>query len=140
KFLKYRFKSGPVDLALLRTKDVLDFVRKNAGLQSAQRAKLLVTALRSFFRFAKCRGYILLDLEACVPTVPNWSKAEIPRSLSEEKVKSVLSACKRNTTTGRRDYAILLLLARLGWRASEVSNLRLEDIDWKEGQITVRGK
>ncbi len=140
KFLKYRFKTGEVDLSLLRTKDVLDFIRKNAGLQGARRAKLLITSLRSFFRFAKHRGYITLDLEACVPTVPNWSKTEIPRALSEEKVKSILSQCKRNTTTGRRDYAILLLLARLGLRASEVAKLRLDDIDWNEGQIAVRGK
>jgi site-specific recombinase XerD len=140
KFLKYRFKTGGVDLSLLRTKDVLDFVRKSAGLQGTRRAKLLVTSLRSFFRFAKHRGYITLDLEACVPTVPNWSKTEIPRALSEEKVKTILSQCKRNTTTGRRDYAILLLLARLGLRAGEVARLRLDDIDWKEGQITVQGK
>lgn len=140
KFLKDRFNNGAVDLALLSTKDVLNFVRKNVRSQNTKQAKLLITSLRSFFRFAKYRGYIVLDLEACVPTVPNWSKTEIPRWISQEKIKSILSQCKRNTTTGRRDYAILLLLARLGLRSSEVANLKLEDIDWREGYITVKGK
>jgi integrase/recombinase XerD len=140
KFLKAQFKAGAVELSSLKTKNVLDFVRKEARLQSTLRAKLLVTALRSFFRYAKHKGYIVLDLEACVPGVPNWSRTEIPRALSEEKIKGVLTACKRNTSTGRRDFAILLLLARLGLRASEVSNLRLDDLDWKAGEVVIRGK
>lgn len=140
RFLKAQFKNGPADLARLRTRDVLDFVRKEARLHSRKRAKLLVTALRSFFRFAKYKGYIVLDLEACIPVVPDWSKTEIPKAISQENITMVLKSCKRNTTTGCRDYAMLLLLARLGLRASEVSRLKLDDFDWSKGQITIHGK
>ncbi len=140
KFLTNRFKSGPMDLIELRPRDVLDFVKLSARSQSVKRLKLLVTSLRSFFQFAKCKGYIVLDLGACVPTVADWSKTGIPRALPMEKIKSILSQCKRNTAIGRRDYAILLLLARLGLRANEVVALKLEDIDWKDGYIVVRGK
>ncbi len=140
KFLKDRFKNLAVELSLLTTKDVLNFVRKEAHLRSAKTAKQMITSLRVFFRYARYRGFIDLDLEACVPIVPNWSKPDIPRWISQDKIKSILSQCRRDRATDRRDYAILLLLARLGLRSCEVANLKLEDIDWTAGHITVRGK
>jgi site-specific recombinase XerD len=85
KFLMSRFKTGPVELKELNPKDVLNFVQVSAHSQSVKRLKLLVTSLRSFFQFAKYRGYIVLDLGACVPTVADWSKTEIPRALPMEK-------------------------------------------------------
>jgi site-specific recombinase XerD len=72
--------------------------------------------------------------------VPDWRLATIPRSLASEQVERLLTACNRRTTTGRRDYAILLLLARLGLRAGEVVALELEDLHWRAGEITIRGK
>jgi site-specific recombinase XerD len=101
----------------------------------------MASALRSFLRFLRFRGEIKLDLAACVPAVANWSLSTIPRSLPPTQVEQVLAqTCKRSTAVGRRDYAILLLLARLGLRGGEVCNLTLEDIDWEKSRIAVRGK
>jgi integrase len=82
----------------------------------------------------------LLDLAACVPIVPNWSKSTLPKFLPPGTVQRVLNRCDRQAPLGRRNYAILLLLARLGLRAGEVVALNLEDIDWETSQMTVNGK
>src|SRR5499426_1783094 len=100
----------------------------------------MVTALRSFFRYLLHRGAIATDLAGCVPAVPNWSLSTLPRFLPAPTVEKLLKRCNRKTAVGRRNHAILLLLARLGVRAGEVVGLRLDDIDWSTGQITIRGK
>jgi site-specific recombinase XerD len=79
-------------------------------------------------------------LAAAVPIVASWSMASIPRAISAEQTKRLLASIDRKTAAGRRDYAILLLLARLGLRSGEVASLELNDIDWSAGQLTVRGK
>jgi site-specific recombinase XerD len=100
----------------------------------------MVSALRSFFRFLLQRGEIATDLAACVPAVADWRLSTIPKYLGAEEVERLLSSCDRCTGIGRRDHAILLLLARLGLRASEVVVMELDDIDWRAGEIAVRGK
>src|SRR5437879_431748 len=100
----------------------------------------MATALRSFFRFLLQKGELPVDLAASVPTVANWRLSTVPKYLTAEEVKRVLQTCDRRTATGRRDYAVLLLLARLGLRAGEVVALRLEDTNWRAGEILVRGK
>jgi len=75
-----------------------------------------------------------------IPTVADWRHSTVPKYLSEEQVERLLDACNRDTATGRRDQAVLLLLSRLGLRACEVVALELDDIDWRSGEITVRGK
>lgn len=139
-FLSERFRNKTLNLSTLRAADVTGFVQRHAHRFSPGRAKLLVTALRSFFRYLRHRGEISLDLAACVPTVPNWSSSTVPKFLPPGTVQRVLSRCDRQTPLGRRNYAILLLLARLGLRAGEVVALNLEDIDWEAGQMTVHGK
>lgn len=139
-FLSERFRHNILNLCALRAADVTGFVRRHAHQFSPGRAKLLVTALRSFCRYVQHRGDIGVDLAACVPTVPYWAKSTLPRFLPPGTVQRVLSRCDRRTTIGRRNYAILLLLARLGLRAGEVVTLNLEDIDWEAGQMTIRGK
>jgi site-specific recombinase XerD len=140
-FLSERFRNNtPLKLSKLRAADLIGFVQSHAHRLSSGRVKLLVTALRSFFRYLRYRGEISLDLAACVPTVPKWSKSTLPKFLPPGTVQRVLSHCDRRTPLGRRDYAILLLLARLGLRAGEVVALNLEDLDWEAGQMTVRGK
>lgn len=139
-FLAERFGAGPVDLSGLCAADVTGFVRRRAAAIQSKRVHLMTTALRSFLRFARYRGDIDKDLAACVPAVANWSLSTIPRALPPEQVKQVLAFIDRKTPMGRRDYAILLILARLGLRASEIRMLTLEDLDWQEGLITVRGK
>ena len=139
-FLTARFARGPVDLSRLCATDIIGFVRCHAAQMHTKRVQLMTTALRSFLRFARYRGDITLDLAACVPTVASWSLSVLPRALPPEHVKQVLQHCDRQTTVGRRDYAILLLLARLGLRSCEVAGLNLEDIDWKNGVFSVLGK
>jgi site-specific recombinase XerD len=139
-FLTARFGAGPVDLAALCAADVTGFVRRRAATLRSKRVQQMTTALRAFLRFARYRGELPTDLAACVPTVANWSLSTVPRALPPDQVERVLAACNRQTAVGRRDYAILLLLARLGLRAGETVTLTLEDLDWQAGWITVRGK
>jgi site-specific recombinase XerD len=139
-FLTERFGVGPVDLSCLCAMDVTGFVRRRAAKIQSKRVQLMTTALRSFLRFARYRGDIDKDLAACVPAVANWKLSTIPRALPPRQVELVLDSIDRKTAMGRRDYAILLILARLGLRAGEIKALTLEDLDWREGLITVRGK
>jgi site-specific recombinase XerD len=139
-FLTERFGTGRVDLSGLCAADVTGFVRRRAVTIRSKRVQLMTTALRSFLRFARYRGDIDKDLAACVPAVANWKLSTIPRALPPRQVELVLDSIDRKTAMGRRDYAILLILARLGLRAGEIKALTLEDLDWREGLITVRGK
>jgi len=139
-FLAERFHHRAPDLALLRAPHVTGFVMRHAHQLNPVRARLMVTALRSFFRYLRHRGAIATDLAGCVPTVPNWSLSTLPRFLPAATVERILEGCDRTTSVGRRNHAILLLLARLGIRAGEVVGLNLDDIDWSTGQITIRGK
>jgi integrase len=139
-FLAHRFGDGPVRLSRLCAGDVVRFVQRQAPRLHLKRAKLLTTALRSFLHYARYRGEVTCDLAAAVPTVANWSMPSIPRAILTDAVRRLLASINRRTAMGRRDYAILLLFARLGLRAGEVVRLKLEDIDWHAGSITVQGK
>jgi len=139
-FLKHRFGAGAVELSCLSPSDVVHFVRHQAPHLHKKCAKLMTTALRSFLRYARFCGEVDVDLAAAVPVVPNWSMASIPRAIAPEQVRQLLASIDRGTATGRRDYAIVLLLARLGLRAGEVVSLQLDDIDWKAGHLSVHGK
>lgn len=86
------------------------------------------------------RGEITLDLAAAVPTVANWSMPSIPRAIEADHVRQLLASIDRRTAMGRRDYAIVILLARLGLRSGEVAFLELDDLDWNAAQVSVRGK
>ncbi len=139
-FLKDRFGAGPAKLSSLRARDVVRFVQRQARRLHRKRAKLLTSALRSFLQYAHYRGKIRLDLTTVVPSVANWSRPSIPRGIAPDQVRRLLRQIDRSTAVGRRDYAILLLLARLGLRSGEVAFLELGDIDWKAGCLSVHGK
>jgi site-specific recombinase XerD len=139
RFLTLHFGDGYLDLSNLCAQDVVNFVRQQATLQP-RRANLMTTALRSFLTYARYRGKTKADLAAAVPGVANWSMSSLPKALLPEQVELALAHCNRQTPMGRRDYAVLLLLARLGLRAGEVTSLTLDDIDWEAGRITVCGK
>ncbi len=136
--------SGGDDLRLasMHAGQIADYIRRNAPQdRTFASAKHIVTALRSFFSFARYRDYIRTDLAAAVPSVAGWSMASIPRAMPADCVRVLLEASKtRRTPTGLRDRAILLLLARLGLRAGEVIKLELADIDWNEGCLSFHGK
>jgi len=101
---------------------------------------LLVTALRSFFRFLFVHGDLATDLSTSVPTVRRYRHATVPSFLTSADMDRVLAATDRSTRTGRRDYAILVLLARLGLRAGEIVALELDDIRWRSGELVIHGK
>ena len=138
--LQDQFGAGPLRLARLSAGDVVRFVQRQAQRLHLKRAKLLTSALRSFLRYARYRGAVTLDLAAAVPIVANWSMSSIPRAIGAAQVRQLLASLDRRTATGRRDYAIVLLLARLGLRSGEVACLELDDLDWEAGQVSVRGK
>jgi site-specific recombinase XerD len=140
KFLRERFRGRPLVLKALKAPDISDFVLRYAPGMNVKRAQVMTTAFRSFFRFLFQKGELQADLAASVPTVANWRLSTVPKYLAPQEVERVLKACDRRTAVGRRDYAILLLLARLGLRAGEAVVLQLEDINWRAGEILVRGK
>jgi site-specific recombinase XerD len=137
-FLSERFGKGPMNLRALDVSTVTTFVVRHAPTMSPGRAKLMATALRSIFQFLLQRGAIERDLAGCVPRMSDWRLATIPKYLSPDEVERLLQACDCQTSVGRRDQAILLLLARLGLRAGEIVALELDDIYWRAGEMTVR--
>jgi site-specific recombinase XerD len=137
KFLADVFGDGATDFSKLCATNVFCFVQRHAG-RCGKRAKHMVTALRSFFRYLRYKGYITIDLAASVPAVASWRMATIPTSISPDQIELVLSGTKGREEL--RDYAMFLLLARLGLRAGEVVSLTLDDIDWQHGCLTVHGK
>lgn len=140
RFLVERFGDGELQLLELGPSDISSFILRHASSMSPGGAKLMVTALRSLFRFLLQSGAIEVDLAASVPTVANWQLSTVPKFLTPEEIQAVLDACNQDKPVGRRDHAILLLLARLGLRAGEVVALSLDDIDWRAGEMTVTGK
>jgi site-specific recombinase XerD len=139
-FLSDRFGNANLNLVELCPQDVTGFVQRRARWLSPGRAKLLVTALRSLLRYMRHQGAISTDLARCVPPVAMWSLSTLPKSLPAGAVQRLLDQHERETPRGKRNYAVLLLLARLGLRACEIVALELEDIDWDNARITIRGK
>jgi site-specific recombinase XerD len=139
-FLGEKFAEPKLCFHAMRAADVTAFVKSRLTKLSPGRAKLLVTGLRAFLRYLLHQGKITVDLSPCVLPVACWSFSEIPKSLPTGVVEQVLAQCSRKTPIGRRNYAILLLLARLGLRAGEVVTLNLEDLDWDSGLIRIRRK
>jgi site-specific recombinase XerD len=119
---------------------IQDFLLDRIRNRSSEYTRLLSVALRSFFRFLYLYGETAIDFSFSVPTVRKWSQAQVTPFLSPDEVERVLSGTDRSTPCGRRDHAILLLLARLGLRAGEVAALELDDILWRSGEIVTRGK
>lgn len=138
--LSSRFPDSELNLAELTVRDVTKFLETRARKMSPGRAKLLVTALRSFLRYLRYQGETSLDLAGGVPAVARWSLSSVPKFLPPGTVQRVLDQCKRDTADRKRNYAVLLLLARLGLRACEIVSLRLDDIDWDQGCVTIRCK
>lgn len=140
RFLAERFGRGALRLAKLRPKDLHRFIIRQVQRVSRVHGKAIVTALRSFLRFLLQRGAIRTDLARTIPAVANWRLSHLPKSLPPGQVEQLLGSCDCSTPTGKRDYAILLLLARLGLRGGEVLAMTLDDLDWERGEIVVRGK
>jgi integrase/recombinase XerD len=139
-FLATRVRAdGQLDLAGLGAGEVAAFVVAQSR-QQPRSAKRIVTAVRSVLQFAYVAGLIDRPLGEAVPSPAGWTLTSVPRGLSPTQVAALLAGCDRNHPTGCRDFAILRMLVRLGLRAGEAAALALEDIDWRRGELTVRGK
>jgi site-specific recombinase XerD len=139
-FLQGRFGDSHVRLAELTADDAARFLLRPSASQAPKGAQLEASVLRSFFSFLTKEGAIDRDLAGAIPPVRRWRLVEVPKSLTRAEVTRILASCDRAAATGQRDYAILLLLARLGLRAGEVVRLELGDLDWRAGDLLVRGK
>jgi integrase len=135
-------REGPDGLGLERlcAADVSSFLARECPRRSVPGARDLVCALRSLLRYLHLAGLIEAPLVWAVPSVADLRDRTLPRGLDPGAVNRLLASCDRRTLAGRRDYAILLLLARLGLRAGEVAGLQLDDVDWRRGELLIRGK
>lgn len=145
KLLSFRFlqevcPGGADGFVALTPEIVIGYVERHALDGSADSGKAMCVVIRAFLRYLHLKGFISAALADCVPSIRRWRLAGLPTFLPPAKVQKVLDACDRTTAMGHRDYAVLMLLAKLGLRASEVATLNLDDIDWQSGTILVHGK
>jgi len=140
RFLDHRFGNRTIELPRLRATDTIDFVQHVLARRTPYRDKTVTTHLRTFFQYLFARGETATNLALSIPkTAQRWD-ARLPRHLSSDGVEAVLASVRGNPRHGARDYAMLLLMARLGLRAPEVIAIRLDDSDWRAGELMVRGK
>jgi integrase/recombinase XerD len=139
-FFAARAVDGDLHLDQLHAAEVSEFVLAECAPRSVGSAKYIVCGLRSLLRYLYVAGHTEAALDAAVPTVASWRLAGLPITFGRSEVARLLASCDRRTSFGRRDYAVLVLLSRLGLRAGEVAALELADIDWRTGELVVRGK
>ena len=140
RFLDHRYGSRMIDLTRLRAADTTNFVQHILARRTPYRDKTVTTHLRTFFQYLFACGATSANLALSIPkTAQRWN-ARLPRHLSPGAVEAVLASVRSNPRHGARDYAMLLLMARLGLRASEIIKVQLDDIDWRAGELLVRGK
>lgn len=140
RFLHEVCPAGASDLSKIRQEDVTRYIERHARDWSPDSGKAMCSSLRVFLRYLHHRGLNPLDLAGCVPSIRRWTLASLPTFLSAEQIQKVLDGCDLTTLLGRRDYAILIMLTRLGLRADEVATLTLDDIDWRSGEMLLRAK
>jgi site-specific recombinase XerD len=124
----------------LTAREVVEFLVVECGRVSAGSAKGRVAELRALLRFLFLHGFTPRSLAVAIPPVAGWHGTTIPKTITAARIEELIASCDTSTATGRRDRAVLLLVARLGLRSVEVVNLELDDIDWRAGEIVVRGK
>jgi site-specific recombinase XerD len=124
----------------LTAADVTGAVLAEAGTVSASSAQYFVAGLRAFLRFCFLQGLLEVDVSNAALAVTGRRRSPLPRGISRADTQALLDSCDRRRRIGRRDYAVLVMLLRLGLRANEVAALSLEDIDWRAGEITIHGK
>ena len=120
--------------------DVTAAVLAEANRVSVGSTQYFVAALRSFLRFCFITGVVKRDLSAAALAMTGRRQSSLPRGIAAADAAALLASCDRRRCDGRRDYAVVVTLLRLGLRASEVAGLQLDDIDWRSGEIEVRGK
>jgi site-specific recombinase XerD len=141
RFLEERFElAGDRFIVDLVAADVTGFLVAECGRVSLGAAKGRVAELRSLLRYLFLKGWTRRPLGVAIPPVAGWHDTTIPNGIAAGDVERLLASCDRSTPIGARDVAVLLLVARLGLRSAEVVRLALDDIDWRAGELIVRGK
>ncbi len=139
-FLAPRVTGTGLDLERLAAADVTGFLVARARLRTAMSVKAMASPLRCLLRYLFVAGLASRDLSGAVPAAASRRLAPLPAGADPATVAALLASCDRTCPAGRRDFAILVLMARLGLRAGEVAALRLDDIDWRAGTVVIRGK
>lgn len=139
-FFAARAVDGEPRLDRLTAAEVSDFVLAECASRSVGSAKYVVCGIRSLLRYLYVAGHVYAQLDAAVPAAAGWRLTGVPVVVGRAEVARLLASCDRRTTFGRRDYAVLVLLSRLGLRAGEVAALELADLDWRAAELIVRGK
>jgi len=127
-------------LAEVTASDVTTALRREAAAVSVAATQFFRAGLRAFLRFSFTEGLLEGDLSGAALAVTGRRRTTLPRGIEPEAARALLRSCDRRTVVGRRDYAVLITLLRLGLRAGEVARLRLDDFDWRAGELVVRGK
>lgn len=139
-FLVDRYRSGSIRMNVLKPVDVIRFMGKYTQRWKASSRRHVGNSLRSYFRFKALQGEDTGRLSAAVPKVAQWRMASLPKGISVDQTNQLLKGFDRNTATGKRDYAITRCFVDLGLRTPEVASLTLDDIDWRQGLMYIRGK
>jgi integrase/recombinase XerD len=134
--------SEPVEehLSRLDGAEVAAFVLRECPGRSVSAARTVVSGTRSLLRFLYLEGHLPRRLDAGVPGTAGWSMTALPRAVDPQLAARLIASCDPGTAAGRRDRAIVVLLARLGLRGQQVADLELGDIDWRAGEVVIRGK
>jgi site-specific recombinase XerD len=140
RFLHEVCPAGDDDLGKISQEEVIRYIERHAQDWSPGTAKAMCWSLRAFLRYLHHQGLNPRALADCVPSMRRWKFASLPTFLPAAQVQRALDGCDRATPLGRRDYAILMMLAKLGLRADEVATLTLDDIDWRASELLVRAK
>ena len=128
------------DLGDLAAEEVQRFLVSNLPGLSRKSAQMTACALRSFLRFCYVEGIVAVPLAEAIPAVARRKLSGLPEGLTAGQVESLLDACDRRTSAGRRDYAVIVCLHRLGLRCAETAGLMLDDIDWETATLSIHGK
>jgi|SRR5882724_8499550 len=140
RFLEFRFGKEIGDLSRITTTDIADFLRHLTTRKPPLRDKTLSSHLRNFFRYLFKAGKTATNLALAIPSVAQRYGTRLPRHLTTDQVDTLVRAVRTDSAGGRRNYAMVMLLARLGLRGPEVIAMQIDDIDWRSGEVTVRGK
>jgi integrase len=137
-----RFVAGlaPGGLAQVTSAEVTAAVLRESAAVSVSATQYFVASLRAFLRFCFVEGLIEIDLSQAALAVTGRRRSSLPRGIAKDEADALLACCDRRTAIGRRDFAVIVTLLRLGLRRGEVAGLRLEDIDWRAGELVVVGK
>ena len=137
-FIERRFGAETPQWPAISVDDITEFVCVESARLGRSACRRPATAIRALLKFLTTTGDVAPGLQGAVPALRQWKHASLPRYLTVDQLEQVLACCDESTVLGRRDLAILLLLARLGLRSGEVAALQLEDIDWADGAVLIR--